>query len=54
MFGGIADLRAAWEGMTLDRRRANISAVLDRVTLAPATGVRDRFNSDRLGFVWRA
>ena len=54
VFTGISDLRAAWEGLSLDRRRAIISAVLDRVTLGPAVSRGNRFNPDRVGLVWRA
>lgn len=51
---GLTDLRAEWDALSLDRRRAIIAAVLDRVTLAPATGIRNRFDPDRVGFEWRA
>jgi len=51
---GIDDLRDAWAVLSLDRRRAIIVAVVDRVTLAPATGVRNRFNPDRVRLTWRA
>jgi Site-specific recombinases, DNA invertase Pin homologs len=53
VFGDIDDLRSRWDGLSLDRRRAIISAVLDRVTLGPA--VRgNRFDPTRVDVTWRA
>lgn len=54
VFSGIDDLRATWEDLSLARRRGIISAVLDRVTVGPVVSRGNRFNSDRLGLVWRA
>jgi hypothetical protein len=41
---------------TLDelRQRAIIGAVLERIEIGPATGVRNRFDPDRITFTWRA
>lgn len=47
-------LRAEWEAMSLDRKRSIITAVVERVTLAPATGVRNRFDPSRVNVVWEA
>lgn len=46
-------LRDAWDGLTLDRRRAVIKTVLEGVTLDRASGVRNRFNPDRIDLRWR-
>ncbi len=51
---GIDNVRETWSDLSLDRRQAVVSAVLDRVTLAPATGARNRFDPDRVGLTWRA
>jgi DNA invertase Pin-like site-specific DNA recombinase len=47
-------LRAEWEAMSLDRKRSIITAVVEKVTLAPATGVRNRFDPSRVNVVWEA
>jgi hypothetical protein len=54
VLGEIDNLREAWADLSLDRRQAIVSAVLDRVTLAPATGARNQFNPERVGLTWRA
>ena len=38
----------------LGHERAIIKAVLAKITVGPATGVRNRFNPERIKFVWRA
>lgn len=47
-------LRAEWAQLPLDRRRAIISAVIERITLGPALGPRNRFDPRRVDIVWRA
>ncbi len=54
VLGEIDNLWEAWADLSLDRRQAIVSAVLDRVTLAPATGARNHFNPERVGLIWRA
>lgn len=53
---GSGDLRAAWDGMDLDRRRAIVQAVIDRVAVHPFRGPKGspRFDPDRIEIVWRA
>lgn len=53
VFSGIENVRDVWETLSLDRRRAILMTVLERVVLRPAAGPRNRFNVDRVGFVWR-
>jgi site-specific DNA recombinase len=43
-----------WEGLTLHRRRAVISALLDRIVVHPAVQGRNTFDPQRLEPVWRA
>jgi site-specific DNA recombinase len=43
----------AWEGLSLPRRRAVISAFLERITVHPGVQGRNRFDSQRLESVWR-
>jgi site-specific DNA recombinase len=45
------DVHKTWEGLSLDRRRAILAAVLDRVTIRPATA--SRFEPDRIDVAWR-
>lgn len=46
-------LRAAWPSLSLDRKRAIISAVLQHVVVGPAVRGRNRFDPDRFDLVWR-
>jgi site-specific DNA recombinase len=53
--GTYDDMRVRWEAANTSQRRAVITAVIDRVVVAPATGAgRNRFDPDRLQPVWRA
>jgi len=54
VLAGMHNVRESWEGLTLQRKRAILRAVLDEVTLGPASGVRNRFNPERIKLVWRA
>lgn len=47
-------LTDAWEGLSIDRRRAVIGSVVDVVKVKPATGPRNRVDLDRVSIVWRA
>jgi DNA invertase Pin-like site-specific DNA recombinase len=51
---GIADVRAAWETLDLDRRRAIVAAVIDRVVVQPTEQRGPRFDYDRVTFEYRA
>jgi DNA invertase Pin-like site-specific DNA recombinase len=50
---GAVDIRAAWDGLDLDRQRAVIAAVIVEVRIKPADR-RGRFDGDRIDVVWRA
>lgn len=47
-------LRAEWDSLSLDRRRAIIAAVVDRVEIARARRGRNRFDCSRIKVIWRA
>jgi len=47
-------LRAEWGDMSLDRRRAVIGAVVDRVNIATTTKAMNRFDDTRVSITWRA
>jgi site-specific DNA recombinase len=49
--GGLA---AEWGNLSLDRRRAIIAAVIEEITVLPASGPRNRFNEDRVTLTWKA
>jgi DNA invertase Pin-like site-specific DNA recombinase len=49
-----ADLGAAWPTLSPDRQRAVLDAVLDKVTIAPATPGIHRFEPERVGLAWKA
>jgi hypothetical protein len=51
---GMVDMRAEWDALGLERRRAIIEVVLSGVTISPATGLRNRFDPERIAFTWRA
>ncbi len=54
---GVAEsgaLRKAWPELNLDRRRAIAAAIIDRVTIAPATRRGRTFDTDRIDVDWRA
>lgn len=48
-----AELRAEWEGMTLDQRRAVLSGLVERVVVAPAVKGRNFFDPERVVVRWR-
>jgi hypothetical protein len=53
--GSLEDMTAHWQTFNTSQRRAVITAVLEKVTVHPATVMgRNRFDSDRLEPVWRA
>jgi DNA invertase Pin-like site-specific DNA recombinase len=47
-------LRAAWAGLSFDRRRAVVAAVVDAVVVHPAVRGRNRFDPTRVDIRWRA
>ena len=49
-----ADTRAAWEAASLDRQRAVLAALIDRIVIEPAERQGQRFDPDRLAVDWRA
>jgi DNA invertase Pin-like site-specific DNA recombinase len=51
--GQAGALRAAWPTLTLDQRRAVVSAVVDEVRIAPATRRGRIFDTNRVTVVWR-
>ena len=51
--GGGSALRASWDQLSFDRRRAVVAAVLDRVTVAPTERANNRFDASRVDLVWR-
>ena len=49
----VIGLRDRWPSLSDDRRRAIITAVIDRIEVAPAVQ-RRQFDQDRLKITWRA
>lgn len=49
---GVADLRAEWTGLTIERKRAIISAVVE-LTIAPASAARKTFDPERVVPTWK-
>ncbi|HWS45965.1 MAG TPA: recombinase family protein [Acidimicrobiia bacterium] len=47
------DVRVAWERLDVDRQRAVLDALIERVLIRPAT-MLGRFSPDRVDVVWRA
>ena len=47
-----ADVRDAWDQLSVERRRAVLHALIDRVVIRPAT-TPGRFTSDRVDVEWR-
>src|SRR3974390_2335474 len=45
------DVRAAWERLDVDRQRAVLDALIERVTVRPS-GTPGRFTPDRVDVVW--
>jgi DNA invertase Pin-like site-specific DNA recombinase len=53
--GTLEEMQLRWDAANNSQRRAVITAVLEKVTVHPATVMgRNRFDSDRLELVWRA
>ena len=53
--GSLEDMTTRWGVFNTSQRRAVVTAVLEKVTVHPATVMgRNRFDSDRLEPVWRA
>lgn len=50
----VSDLSEEWAELDEDRRRAILDAVLDSVAINPATGIRNRFDPDRVQPKWLA
>jgi DNA invertase Pin-like site-specific DNA recombinase len=48
------DVRGAWMRLDLDRRRAVLRALIDRVTIAPSGPGQKKFDPDRVDIVWKA
>ena len=46
-------LREAWAEMTIERRRAVLAALLDRLVINPAIRGRNSFDPDRVEPVWK-
>ncbi|MDP9264664.1 MAG: recombinase family protein [Chloroflexota bacterium] len=51
--GKPGQLEREWDTLTVERRRAVVRTVLDRVTVQPAARGANRFAADRVGLVWR-
>ena len=45
-------LRAAWPDLTIDQRRAILAALIDHVTINPATRSGRRFDTERVDVTW--
>jgi DNA invertase Pin-like site-specific DNA recombinase len=54
LFGDSVMFGEVWEGLSLHRRRAAISALLDRIIVHPAVRGRNKFDKERLEPIWRA
>ena len=52
--GAPGALRAAWPALGLERQRAVLTAVLDRVVVGPAVKGRNFFDPERVDVIWRA
>ena len=51
--GHVGALRERWAGLSLERRRAIIVAVLDRIVVGPGRRGYNRFDPSRFELVWR-
>ena len=51
--GSAGVLRASWPELSFDRRRAILTAVVERVVLNPALKGRNRFDPDRVDVNWK-
>jgi DNA invertase Pin-like site-specific DNA recombinase len=52
-YGDRGVLRAAWPELTMERKRAVIAAVIDRVTIGPARPGYNKFDPNRLAITWK-
>jgi hypothetical protein len=51
---GVPDIEVVWSGVGLDKRRAVLGALIDRIVVGPASKRgRRSFDPDRLDIVWR-
>ncbi|MBV9058692.1 MAG: recombinase family protein [Pseudonocardiales bacterium] len=53
LYGDSVSFGEVWEDLSLDRRRAVIAALFDRITVHPGVQGRNRFDPQRLEPVWR-
>lgn len=53
ILAGITDIRAAWDAANVDKRRAILGAVLDRVEIHPATKRGATFDHERIALRWK-
>jgi len=51
VLGDKETLRARWDDLSMDRQRAVITALVDRIVVGPA--VRGPYNPDRLQIIWK-
>jgi DNA invertase Pin-like site-specific DNA recombinase len=49
----LGDIAARWPSLPVDRRRAIIAAVVEHITIAPASTRGQHFHADRVSIVWR-
>jgi hypothetical protein len=52
-FAAGAGLQQRWPSIGMDRQRAVIAAVIDRVVIHPAVKGRKAFDPDRVEIIWR-
>lgn len=50
---GDEPVRDAWAELSLERQRAVLAAVVERVTVGPAVRGRNRFDPERVDMTWR-
>ena len=54
-FVGGGALRAAWPDLSIEKRRAVLAAVIDRIVINPPTmRGRNKFDDERIDVIWRA
>jgi DNA invertase Pin-like site-specific DNA recombinase len=49
----LGDISARWPNLPVDRRRAIIAAVVERISIAPASTRGQHFHDERVSIVWR-
>ena len=54
LVGKGASLAKQWPSLDIERRRAVIRVVLEAVIIAPVTRAHNRFDPERISYVWRA